>query len=80
MANTLFSQVAKAHHALMMIMTLCLLVYGALEYRIAKHLNRGQQNVSHPTRNHHRKAYRSLVFQFFTGIHVLLIAVVEKLY
>jgi transposase len=59
--------------ALMMVMTLSLLVYAALEHRIRESLkthnqtfpNQKGQLISNPTAR--------WVFQFFTGIHVLLL-------
>jgi transposase len=39
MANTLFLKSPKRIMALVMIMTLCLLIYGALEYLSCKHSN-----------------------------------------
>jgi hypothetical protein len=58
--------------ALLMIMTVCLLVYAALEYRIRKVLkaqqatfpNQKGQPIQHPTAR--------WVFQYFVGIHLLL--------
>ncbi len=43
MANTLFLKSPKRIMALMMITTLCLLIYGALEYRIRQTLQQHQQ-------------------------------------
>ncbi len=58
---------------LLMVMTVCLLVYAALEYRIRKALkdhgatfpNQKGQPVQNPTAR--------WVFRYFVGIHVLLI-------
>jgi len=73
MANTLFLKSPKRIMALMMIMTLCLLIYAALQYRIRTELkihnqtfpNQTGQDISNPTAR--------WVFQFFSGIHVLII-------
>jgi len=68
MANTLFLKSPKRIRALMMIMTLCLLIYAALQYRIRTELkihNQTGQDISNPTAR--------WVFQFFSGIHVLII-------
>jgi len=73
MASTLFLNSPKRIMALMMIMTLSLLVYAALEHRIRQGLktqnitfpNQKRQLVSNPTAR--------WVFQFFSGIHVLTI-------
>ena len=45
MANTLFLKSPKRIMALMMIMTLCLLIYEALECRIRQLLQQHQTNV-----------------------------------
>jgi len=73
MASTLFLKSTKRVMALMMVMTLCLLVYAALEYRIRETLlihdhtfpNQKGKAVQNPTAR--------WVFQFFSGIHILLI-------
>ena len=72
MANTLFLKSPKRIMALMMIMTLCLLVYSALEYRIRQTL---QQQKTFPSQlgTTTTKPTVRWVFQFFAGIHVLLI-------
>ncbi|WYD82360.1 MAG: IS1634 family transposase [Candidatus Electrothrix gigas] len=73
MASTLFLKSPKRIMALMMVMTLCLLVYAALEHRIRKALdinnetfpNQKGKPVSNPTAR--------WVFQFFSGIYLLII-------
>ena len=64
--------------ALAMIMTLSLLVYSALEYRIRESLKAHQQTVpdqkGHPT-DHPTARW---VFQFFTGIHLLVIEEIRE--
>ncbi|RWX46854.1 hypothetical protein H206_03531 [Candidatus Electrothrix aarhusensis] len=65
--------------ALMMAMTLCLLVYAALEYRIREALDIENETfpdqkvkpVSNPTAR--------WVFQFFSGIHLLLVGGTQQL-
>lgn len=79
MASTLFLQSSQRIMALMMVMTLSLAVYAALEHRIRKTLkvnnevfpNQKGQLVSNPTAR--------WVFQFFSGIHVLVIGVAQEL-
>jgi transposase len=73
MANTLFLKSPKRIMALMMIMTLCLLVYGALEYRIRQTLQEQQQTFPTQLGTTTAKPTARWVFQFFAGIHVLLI-------
>jgi transposase len=64
--------------ALAMIMTLSLLVYSALEHRIREALKAHQQTVpdqkGHPT-DHPTARW---VFQFFTGIHLLVIEEIRE--
>lgn len=73
MASTLFLKSPKRIMALMMVMTLCLMVYAALEHRIREALQK--QKVSFP--NQKGKLIQNptarWVFQFFSGIHVLVI-------
>jgi hypothetical protein len=56
-----------------MIMTRCLLVYGALECRIRQTLKHSQQTFPTQLGTTTAKPTARWVFQFFTGIHVLLI-------
>jgi transposase len=73
MAASLYLKKPERIMALLMVMTVCLLVYAALEYRIRKALqdhgatfpNQKGQPVQNPTAR--------WVFQYFVGIHVLLI-------
>ena len=73
MASTLYLKSPERIMALMMVMTLCLLVYAALEYRIREALKAHNETfpdqkgkpVSNPTAR--------WVFQFFSGIHVLVV-------
>ena len=69
-ANTLLLKSPKRIMALMMIMTLCLLIYGAPEYRIRQSL---QQTFPTQLGTTTAKPSARWVFQFFSGIHVLLI-------
>jgi transposase len=78
MASTVFLKSAKRIMALAMIMTLSLMVYSALEHRIRESLKAHQQTfpdqkgqpTDHPTAR--------WVFQFFTGIHLLVIQSVHE--
>jgi hypothetical protein len=73
LASSLYLKKPERIMALLMVMTVCLLVYAALEYRIRKALkdqgatfpNQKGQPVQNPTAR--------WVFQYFVGIHVLLI-------
>lgn len=79
MASTLFLKSLKRIMALMMVMTLSLMIYAALEHRIRETLkihnetfpNQKGQMVSNPTAR--------WVFQFFTGIYVLVVGVTRKI-
>src|SRR5882724_11767243 len=73
LASSLYLKKPERIMALLMVMTVCLLVYAALEYRIRKALkdhaatfpNQKGQPVQNPTAR--------WVFQYFGGIHVLRI-------
>ena len=73
MANTLFLKSPKRIMALMVIMTVCLLVYSALEYRIRQTLEQHQETFPSQTGTATTKPSARWVFQFFAGIHLLLI-------
>jgi len=72
MAHTLFLKSPKRIMALMMIMTLCLAVYGALEYRVRQALVENQETFPHQHGRPTAKPTARWVFQFFSGIHVLV--------
>ena len=78
MASTVFLKSAQRIMALAMIMTLSLMVYSALEHRIRQSLKAHQQTVpdqkGHPT-DHPTARW---VFQFFTGILLLVIESVRE--
>jgi transposase len=73
LASTLYRQKPERLMALLMVMTVCLLVYAALEYRIRQALrdheatfpNHKGQPIQHPTTR--------WVFHYFGGIHLLSI-------
>ena len=73
MAHTLFLKSPKRIMALMVIMTLCLLVYSALEYRIRQSLDQHQETFPNQLGTTTAKPTARWVFQFFAGIHILLI-------
>lgn len=79
MANTLFLKSPKRIEALMAIMTLCLLVYSALEYRIRQSLIENQVTFPNQTGASTDKPTARWVFQFFTGIHILLIGEIQSI-
>jgi transposase len=73
MAHTLFLKSPRRIMALMMVMTLCLLVFGALEYRIRQALTKNKQSFPNQIGTTTAKPTARWVFQYFAGIHVLLI-------
>lgn len=73
MASTLFLESPKRIMALTMIMTLCLLLYAALEYKIRQALKKSSQTFPNQKGKMIANPTARWVFQFFTGIHVLLV-------
>ena len=73
LASSLYLKKPERVMALLMVMTVCLLVYAALEYRIRNALkdneatfpNQKGKRIQHPTAR--------WVFHYFVGIHVLCI-------
>jgi transposase len=59
--------------ALLMVMTLSLLIYAALEYRLRKALSEQQQTVDNQQGKPTAKPSMRWIFQSFTGIHLLLL-------
>ena len=72
MASSIYLQDEKRIMALLMVMTLCLLVYSALEWRIRKGLQ--AQDLAFPDQkgNPTQRPTARWVFQAFHGIHLLL--------
>ncbi len=79
MASTLFLKSTERIIALMMIMTLCLLVYAALEYRIRQSLKQAEQTFPNQVGKMIANPTARWVFQFFTGIHLLVIGQMQTL-
>jgi transposase len=65
--------------ALMMAMTLCLLVYASLEYRIREALKQTNQTFPNQKGKPIDNPTARWVFQFFAGIHVLIIGQIHEL-
>ena len=59
--------------ALMMVMTLCLLVYAALQHRIRQRLEREQQSFPDQKGKPSQKPTAKWVFHCFVGVHLLVI-------
>jgi transposase len=79
MASTLFLKSPKRLMALMMVMTLCLLVYAALEYRIREVLKAHDETFPDQTGRAVSNPTARWVFQYFSGIHLLVIAHMQTL-
>jgi len=73
LASSLYLKKPERIMALLMIMTVCLLVYAALEYRIRQALK--DQNATFPNQKGQpvQNPTARWVFHYFVGIHVLLI-------
>ena len=80
MANTLFLKSSKRIMALMMIMTLCLAVYGALEYRIRKALARTKKHFPINTAGLRRNQRRGGCFSSFPEFMSWAVVAEEKSY
>ncbi len=79
MASTLFLKSPERIMALMMVTTLCLLVYAALEHRIRQSLIQAQQTFPNQVGQPISNPTARWVFQLFAGIHVLIIAHMQTL-
>lgn len=79
MASTLFLKSPKRIMALMMVMTLCLLVYAALEHRIRKALKEHGKTFPNQKGVPITTPTARWIFQFFKGIHVLVIGQIQTL-
>ncbi len=65
--------------ALLFVMAACLLVYGALEYRIRQSLKKEDKSVPDQKGKPTQNPTARWVFQLFVGIHVLTVPDGEKL-
>lgn len=73
LADPLYLQDEKRLMALLMVMTLCLLVYSALQWRIRQGLKEKGQSYPDQKRNPTQRPTARWVFQSFDGIHVLCV-------
>jgi len=71
-AASLYLKKPERIMALLMVMTVCLLVYAALEYRIRKALKEHDATFPHQTGKPIQNPTARWVFQYFVGIHLLL--------
>lgn len=73
LASSLFLKNEKRIMALLMVMTLCLLVYAALEWRIREGLRQTGQSIPDQKGKPTERPTARWVFYTFEGIHVLLV-------
>jgi transposase len=73
LADPLYLQDEKRIMALLMVMTLCLLVYAALQWRIRQGLKETGQSYPDQKGNPTQRPTARWVFQSFDGIHVLYV-------
>jgi transposase len=73
MASTLFLKSPKRIMALMMVVTLCLSAYAALEWRIRQSLKANRQTFPSRQGKATDNPTARWVFQFFAGIHLLIV-------
>jgi transposase len=73
LADPLYLQDEKRIMALLMVMTLCLLVYSALQWRIRQGLKEKGQSYPDQKGNPTQRPTARWVFQSFDGIHVLCV-------
>jgi transposase len=79
MAAGLFLKSAKRIMALMMVMTLCLLVYSAIEYRIRKALQQEKKEFPDQLGKATQRPTARWVFQFFSGIRLLVVSKTQEI-
>ena len=79
LASTLFLKSPKRLMALLMVMTLCLLVYAAIEWRVRQALRLSQQSLPDQKGQATQRPTARWVFQFFSGIRLLKVAGVQNL-
>lgn len=72
LASALFLQKPERIMALLMVMTLCLMVYAALEYRIRQGLQQHGQTVLNQRNTPTDRPTARWIFHCFVGIHILL--------
>jgi transposase len=71
LASSLYLKKPERIMALLMVMTVCLLVYAALEYRIRQTLKAHQATFPNQKGQPVQKPTARGVFQYFVGIHLL---------
>jgi len=79
MASSFFLKSAQRLMALMMVMTLCLLVYGAVQYRIRQALQQQQETFPNQLGRATANPTARWVFQFFSGIRLLVVSQIQEI-
>jgi transposase len=79
LASSLYLKSPKRIMVLLMVMTLCLLVYAALEYRLRQALKNAQQMFPNQKGQPVENPTMRWIFQLFVGIHLLIIQQVQTL-
>ncbi len=64
--------------ALLMVMTLCLLVYAAIEYRLRQQLKKQEKTVLDQKNKPTSKPTARWIFECFVGIHVLILNEIQE--
>ncbi len=78
-ASTLFLKTPQRIMALLMVMTLCLLVYAAIEWRVRQALQLSQQSLPDQKGKATQRPTARWVFQCFSGIRLLKVMGVQTL-
>ena len=73
LASSLYLNKPERIMALLMVMTLCLLVYAALEYRIRQALQGPDATFPHQSGKRGQNPTTRWVFHDFVGIHLLIV-------
>lgn len=71
MASSFFVKKPQRVEALLFIMTLCLTVYAALEYKLSQQLERQGQTLPNQLGKPITNPTMRWIFALFTGIHIL---------
>ncbi len=79
LASALFLKLPERIMALMMVMTLCLLVYAALQFRIRSQLQAQQQTFPDQKGRPTQSPTTRWVFHYFVGIHLLSLPTGQQL-
>ena len=77
LASSLFLKSPQRIMALLFVMTLCLLVYAALEYRLREALKRQSQTFPDQKGRLTQRPTTRWVFQYFVSIHLLIVETQE---